>query len=68
MTTTLIITFILVFLCLMLLGFSWFLTGKSRFKLGMCGRTPTEKRDNKRGCGTDPSCSICGKDDDKNLP
>lgn len=40
------------------IGISWVITGKSRVKLGTCGRDPTKK---KKDCSEETSCSICEK-------
>lgn len=60
---TLLITFILIMVALLLLGFSWFFTGKSRFRPGMCGKTPSQKNGD---CRSDKniSCGLCGKNED----
>jgi len=64
--STLALTFLIAFgfflAALALLGISQLLTGKSRLRAGMCGRTPEEKRDAKKGCGNKFSCGICGRD------
>jgi len=59
---TFILTFAIIFIALCMLGISWLLTGKSRLRVGMCGRTPTQKRDAKNGCGKDITCGLCGRD------
>lgn len=58
---TLIVSFVLVILCLAMLGISALLTGKPRFRLGMCGKVPGKKKNEKEGCGTERSCGLCGK-------
>lgn len=59
--------FVIIILCLFMLGIGWFLTGKAKLRLGMCGRTPTLKKDKSKGCGTDPQCPLCGGSDDKDI-
>lgn len=61
---TLGIAFFIVLLCLILLGISWIFTGKSRLRVGMCGKDPTKKRSNDAGCETKNTCGICGKSND----
>jgi len=60
LVTTLGITFVLFILALSLLGVSWLFTGKSRLRIGMCGRVPTQIRNKDKGCGTQHTCGICG--------
>jgi len=62
---TLLLTFVFMSVALALLGISWLITGKSRIRLGMCGRVPTQEQDPKKGCGTQTTCSICQPDDEK---
>lgn len=62
---TLLLTFVFISVALTLLGISWLITGKSRIRLGMCGRVPTQKQDPKKGCGTQTTCPICQPDDEK---
>jgi hypothetical protein len=61
--TTIFLTIIVVLLAMAVIAIGWLLTGKSRVRLGMCGRDPTAKRNDKEGCGKDISCSICEKTD-----
>lgn len=61
LTTTILFAFVLIMIACALLGIGLILTGKTKFRLGMCGKDPTKKREDKPGCGTDPNCSICGK-------
>lgn len=60
---TVTIAFVMVFICLCLLGISWLITGKSRIKPGACGKTPTQNKNNE--CGDITSCDLCKKPDDK---
>ncbi|NGX42034.1 MAG: hypothetical protein K940chlam7_00310 [Chlamydiae bacterium] len=62
--TTLCLTFAVIVLCLVLLSISKLITGKSRFKLGTCGRDPTQKRSKEEGCGNEFSCGLCGKSEE----
>lgn len=57
-----LITIVFILLALTLLGLGWIITGKSRIRLGMCGRDPTRK---KKDCGEDVSCTLCEKKEDK---
>lgn len=61
------ITFLIITLCLFMLGISWFLTGKAKLRLGMCGRTPSLKKNKSKGCGTDPQCPLCGANNDEDV-
>lgn len=61
------ISFLFFMLCLFMLGIGWFLTGNAKLKLGMCGRIPTQKKSKSKGCGTDPQCPLCGKQDDTDI-
>ena len=63
---TLLITFVIIIICVSLLGISMLLTGKSRLRVGMCGRVPTKKRGKDAGCGTEYSCGLCGRGNDDN--
>ncbi|MGA8164092.1 MAG: hypothetical protein WB791_03585 [Waddliaceae bacterium] len=58
---TLAVAFVIVVFSCFLLGVSKFLTGKSRLRLGMCGRDPTQTKKKGQGCGTTPHCGICGR-------
>ncbi len=61
---TIILTFVLCLLATFFLGISYFLTGKSTYRVGRCGRNPKEERNRKeKGCGDDPTCPLCGVDD-----
>lgn len=64
LTLTLIIAFVLVVIALAGLAIGWLLTGKSIIRAGACGRDPTKKQDDK-SCGTNTTCSLCEKQDDK---
>ena len=70
--STIIITaglaFLIIILCLFMLGIGWFLTGKTKLRLGMCGRTPALKKNKSKGCGTDPQCPLCGVKNDEDVP
>lgn len=55
--STLSAAFVVIVIAVLLLGIGWLLTGKSKLRGGMCGRTPTQTK----GCGTDQTCGICGK-------
>lgn len=57
--TTILITTVLFFTAFIFLGISWFLTGKSRFRVGMCGKIPQQKKDRKKGCGETNFCPLC---------
>lgn len=67
--STLLITlgmaFAVVIISLTLLGISWLLTGKSRLRIGMCGRVPKKGKEDNSGCGSDQSCSLCNPGADK---
>ncbi len=58
--------FIIVMIALGCLAIGWLLKGKSILRPGACGRDPTKKQDDK-SCGTDSTCGVCKKDDDKPL-
>lgn len=62
---TLLVTFAIIIICLSLLGISMLLTGKSRLRVGMCGRVPTKKRGKDSGCGNEYTCGLCGKGNDE---
>ena len=53
------ISIFVVLVAMALLGIGWLITGKSKVRLGMCGRDPTQKKNNE--CGKDISCAVCGK-------
>lgn len=58
---TLAIAFGAILLSLAFLGISSLLTGKSRFRLGMCGRVPGKKRKSRTECDNEGPCQLCGK-------
>ncbi len=58
---TLAAAFVVIVLCAALLGISLLFTGKSRLRIGMCGRVPTKKKNDKEGCGTKYTCGLCSK-------
>lgn len=60
---TLTIAFVILLLALLAMAIGWLLTGKSRLNRG-CGIDPRRLRDDKQ-CGSDPSCSLCGKKNEK---
>jgi hypothetical protein len=62
---TLIISSIVVLGAILLLGISWLITGKSSVRAGMCGRAPLQKKGKGSGCGSEYSCGICGKSENK---
>ena len=62
---TFCIAFALVVLCLIFLGIGKIVTGKSRLKLGMCGRDPHKKQKPEEGCGTDRTCGFCSRSDEE---
>jgi len=62
-TLTLLIAFIVTMVAASLLGIGLILTGKSKVKLGSCGRDPNKKQDD--DCGTNVSCTLCDKKDEK---
>lgn len=64
LVTTLAVSFIIVVFAVVLLGVGWILTGKSKLRLGQCGRDPNKSR-NEEGCGTNSTCSLCEKPEDK---
>lgn len=64
LTTTVVVAFIVVLICLAGLAVSLIFTGKSSIKPGACGRDPTKKKDD-QDCGDHISCSLCEKDDKK---
>lgn len=59
---TIIIAFIITLIAVGLLAISWLLTGKSKIKLGSCGRDPTNKDEN---CAENKgiSCILCKRKD-----
>lgn len=63
---TIIFAFIIVVLAVGLLGIGWLLTGKSKIQAGSCGRNPHQQR--KKECGSDVSCTLCEKPEDKKPP
>jgi hypothetical protein len=63
LVVTLIIAFIIILLCISLLGISMLITGKSKFRLGMCGRIPSKKKGKDSGCGTEYTCGLCSRDE-----
>lgn len=65
MLLTLMSAFIVVVIALALLAVGWLLTGKSKIRAGSCGRDPTKDRDRSEHCGTDVSCHLCHKPDEK---
>lgn len=63
MGVTIIFAFILIVICLALLGLGWLITGKSKIQRGACGRNPHEQKGD-----TDCSrqvCTLC-EDEKKN--
>lgn len=66
---TILIAFLLIFVSVAFLGLGKLLTGKSKLRLGMCGKFPRKKKGSETGCGKDQTCDLCGKkeeeDDDK---
>jgi hypothetical protein len=60
--TTMVLAALVVLIAIGAISIGWILTGKSRVRLGMCGRDPTQKKDD---CGKDISCSLCDKKDKK---
>lgn len=62
-TLTLLIAFIVTMVAACLLGLGLILTGKSKVKLGSCGRDPNKKQND--DCGTDVSCTLCDKKEGK---
>lgn len=52
---------VVVILALALMGIGLIITGKTKLRGGMCGRTPTTKKGEK-GCSPN-GCGICGKQD-----
>ncbi len=63
--TTAVLAVIVVLIAIAGISIGWLITGKSKVRLGMCGRDPTAKRSDKEGCGTEISCSLCDKTDEK---
>jgi hypothetical protein len=63
--TTIGLAVIVVLIAIGVISIGWILTGKSRVRLGMCGRDPTVKRTDEEGCGTGISCDLCKKTDKK---
>ncbi|MEX1012200.1 MAG: hypothetical protein WDZ27_00735 [Waddliaceae bacterium] len=62
---TILLTFVLCLIATFFLGISYFLTGKSTYRVGRCGKNPKEERDRKnKGCGDDPTCPLCGTNDE----
>jgi hypothetical protein len=61
---TIVLAFIIVVLAVGLLAIGWLITGKSKIKLGACGRDPNKKRD--EDCSSNnSSCGICERKIDK---
>ena len=63
--TTIAIAFAVVAAALAFMGISWLITGRLSIKPGACGRDPTKKRSEEEGCGSQPDCMLCKKDDKK---
>jgi len=59
---TVLIAFVIVVFALACLGVGKLITGRSKLQIGMCGRDPNKKRDDKSGCGTSKHCSLCDQD------
>lgn len=62
---TVAIAFVIVVFAVGLLGIGWLLTGKSKIRGGTCGRDPTKKKSEDKGCGTSVSCDLCEHHDEK---
>lgn len=62
------VTFVIVVLCLFMLGIGLFVTGRTRLRLGMCGKVPTKKKDKSNGCGSEINCPLCGNKDETDVP
>ncbi|MBA3958146.1 MAG: hypothetical protein H0X51_07125 [Parachlamydiaceae bacterium] len=60
---TISIAFVFVLIGVAALAISWLITGKSNIHAGACGRAPSKKRN--KDCGSNASCSLCEKPDDK---
>lgn len=62
---TLTLAFVIIAIAIALLAISWLITGKSKIRPGACGRDPTKKQEKTDECGTDVSCIVCKKTEDK---
>jgi hypothetical protein len=62
---TIAIAFAVIIAALAFMGISWLITGKLSMRPGACGRDPTKKRSDEEGCGSQPDCMLCKKDDEK---
>lgn len=62
------ISFVIITICMTMLGIGWLITGKSKIRLGMCGKIPTQKRNKSKGCGSDQSCPLCGTKNEPDVP
>lgn len=62
---TIAVAFAFVAGALAFMGISWLITGRLSIKPGACGRDPTKKRSDAEGCGDQPDCMLCKKDDKK---
>lgn len=65
---TLLLASAIVLIAIALLGIGWLVKGKSIIRPGACGFDPTKKKDPKKGCGTETTCELCKKPDDKKNP
>jgi hypothetical protein len=59
---TILLAFVIVVFALACLGIGKLITGKSKLRIGMCGRNPNQKRDEESGCGESKRCSLCDQD------
>jgi len=63
LATTVFLAFIGIMIALAICSIGILLTGKSKFKLGMCGKTPKDPK--KEGCNPSSYCSLCGKGEEE---
>jgi len=64
---TLLTAFVLIILCVSLLGVGLLITGKSKLRAGMCGRAPKKKQERDGQCDAEYGCHLCRKDGNEKL-
>lgn len=64
-TLTIVLAVILVVVAVLFLGISYLITGKSSLKPGACGRAPNKNLKKDDACGTESTCDLCKKNDEK---
>ncbi len=62
------VTFIIIVICIFMLGIGLFVTGKTKLRLGMCGKVPTQKKSKSNKCGNEMTCPLCGNKDESDIP